>query len=101
MYHILPELKLRRVFPAFCFVNKNPPEERVQVLISEKERSKRPEDSSSIFKKSNFGHYMERPNATFCNGKHSILDNFCYAEVLANAQLKKNQVAHLNISQMN
>ena len=26
---------------------------------------------------------MERPIATFCNGKHSILNDFCYAEFLA------------------
>ena len=26
---------------------------------------------------------MERPNATFCNGKYNILDDFCYAEFLA------------------
>ena len=26
---------------------------------------------------------MERPNATFCNGKYSILDSFCFTEFLA------------------
>ena len=26
---------------------------------------------------------MERSNVTFCNGKYSILDDFCYAEFLA------------------
>ena len=26
---------------------------------------------------------MERPSGTFCNGKYSILDGFCYAEVLS------------------
>ena len=26
---------------------------------------------------------MERPNATFCNGKFGVLNNFCYAEFLA------------------
>ena len=29
VYHILPELKLRRIFPVVYFVNINPPEERV------------------------------------------------------------------------
>ena len=33
VYHILPELKRRRIFPAVCFVNTNLPEERVQVLF--------------------------------------------------------------------
>ena len=80
VYHILPELKLRRIFPAVYFTNINPPEERVQVLLSEKELSELPDNSPNISKKCNIDHYMERPNATFCNGKCSILDNFCYAE---------------------
>ena len=33
--HILPELKLRRIFPAVYFVNTNLPEERIQVLFTE------------------------------------------------------------------
>ena len=49
MYH-LPELKLRRIFPAVYFVNTNPPEERIQVLLSEKELSKLPDNSPNIFR---------------------------------------------------
>ena len=50
---ILPELKLRRIFPAVYFVNTNLPEERVQILLSEKKLSELPDDSPNIFKKSN------------------------------------------------
>ena len=46
VYHILPELKLKRIFPAVCFVNTNLPEERVKVLLFEKEPSKLPDDTS-------------------------------------------------------
>ena len=66
-----------------CFVNTNLPEERVQILLSEKERSKLPGDSPNIFKKLNIDRYKERPNATFCNGKFGVLNDFCYAEFLA------------------
>ena len=45
VYHILPELKLRRIFPAVCFVITNLPEERIKVLVSEKELSELPDDS--------------------------------------------------------
>ena len=83
VYHILSELKLRRIFPTVYFVNTNPPEERAQALLSEKELGKLPGNSPNIFKKSNIGRYMERSRATFCNGKYSILDDFCYAELLA------------------
>ena len=36
VYHIFPELKLKRIFTAVYFVNTNPPEERVQILLSVK-----------------------------------------------------------------
>ena len=80
MYHILSELKLKRIFWAVYSVNTNLLEERVQVLLSEKELT----DNPSIFKKSNIDdRYMERPNATCCNTTYNILDHFCYAEFLA------------------
>ena len=82
VYHILPELKLRRIFPAVYFVNKNPPE-GVKILLSEKQLSELSGNSPDILKKSNIDRYMERPYATFCNGKYSTLDDFCYAEFLA------------------
>ena len=78
VYHILPELKLRRIFSGVYFVNKNPPEKSVQVLLSEKELRNLPDDSPNIFEKSNIDRHMERPNATFCNGEYIALDDFCY-----------------------
>ena len=60
--HIFPELKLRKIFPTVYFVNTNLPEERVKVLLSEKELNKLPDDSSNILKKSNSNRYIERPN---------------------------------------
>ena len=74
MYNILPELKLRAIFLAGCFVNTYPQEERVQVLISQRELSKVTGDSPNIFKKSNIDRYMER---------QFILWNFCYVYFLA------------------
>ena len=83
VYHILPELKLRRIFPAKYFVNTNLPEERVQVLVPEKELSELPDNSPNIFKRSNIDRFMERSSATFCNGKYSVLNDFCCPEFLA------------------
>ena len=81
VYHILPELKLRRIFPTVYFVSTNLPEERVRVLLSKKELSELPDDSSNIFKKSNIDCYVKRPNATFCNGKYSVLDLFLLCRI--------------------
>ena len=57
--------------------------ERVQVLLPEKELSKLADDNPNIFKRSNIDCYMERASATFCNGKYSVLNDFCYAQFLA------------------
>ena len=53
VYHILPELKLRRILPAVYFVNKSLPGNGVQVLLSEKELIELPDDSRNNFKKLN------------------------------------------------
>ena len=53
VYHILPELKLRRIVRAVCFVNTNLSKERVQVLFSVKELGKLPDNRPNIFKRSN------------------------------------------------
>ena len=42
---------------------------------------------------------MERPSATFCNEKYSILDDFCYAEcltycILGNKSSKTGEYQH-------
>ena len=49
VYDTLPELKLRRLFPAVYFVNKNVPEERTQVLLSKKELIELLDNSSNSF----------------------------------------------------
>ena len=53
IYHILPGLKLRRVFPAIHFTNTNLLEEKTQMLLSEKELNELPGNSTNIFKKCN------------------------------------------------
>ena len=60
---------------AVYFVNTNPSEERVQVLLSRKELGKLPDDSPDI-KKSNTDRFIERPTATFCNAKIQCFRQF-------------------------
>ena len=61
VYHFLPKLKLKRIFPVVYFVNTNTPEEKLQVLLSGQNLDNCPK----IFKKSNIDRYMKRPSATF------------------------------------
>ena len=42
---------------------------------------------------------MERPSATFCNGKYSVLNDFCYAEFLASCSLLLSKKVELMIRQ--
>ena len=37
VYHILPELHLRKIFPGVFFANSNLPEERTKILLTEDE----------------------------------------------------------------
>ena len=41
-----------------------------------------PEDSRDIFKKNMIDRYIDRPNVSFCGGKYSVLDSFCFSEFL-------------------
>ena len=41
-----------------------------------------PEDSRDIFKKNMIDRYIDRPNLSFCGGKYSVLDSFCFTGYL-------------------
>ena len=97
VYPVLPEWRLRKIFPAVYFVNTSLPEERVQVLLSEKEVRKLPDLSANIFKKSNTDYYTEIPCIAFCNGKYMVLNDFCYEEFFAYTHLTVNQTRQTKI----
>ena len=69
------------------FVNTNLPEERSKVLLTEEQLSSLPEDSTDIFRRNNIDRYVARPSVSFCDGKYSILDSFCFAEFTAHYSL--------------
>ena len=83
VYHILPELYLRRIFPRVQLVKTNLPEERSKMLQTEEQLSSLPEDSTDFFKKKNIDRYLARPSVSFCDEKYSITDSFCFAEFTA------------------
>ena len=51
VYHVLPELHLRRFFPPVYFVNINLPQEPSKLLRTEKELKNLPDNSTNIFKR--------------------------------------------------
>ena len=74
-------------FPGVHFVNINLPEERLKIFQTEEQLQilvSLPEDSTDIFLKNNINkRYLARPSVSFCDGKYSILDSFCLADVTA------------------
>ena len=61
-------------------VNTNLPEERPSILRIEEELKNLPDNSTNIFKRNTLNRYMHRPNHSFCQGRHSMLDSFYFAE---------------------
>ena len=49
VYHIMPELWLRKTSPRFMFANSNLPENRYKLFRTQEEINELPEDSTDIF----------------------------------------------------
>ena len=76
-YHIKPELRLRKVFPAVVNVNSNLPEKRVTMLLTKNELTKLSEDSTDIYKRNMVNRYIIRP-------QDQVLNQLCYASFAKN-----------------
>ena len=81
VYHE-PKLHLCRVFPSVCFVKTNLPKERSKILETEEELKSLPYNSTNIFKRNILYRYIDQPNHSFCGGRYSMLDSFCFVEFL-------------------
>ena len=68
----MPELWLRKVFPGVLYANSNILEKRVRMMLSKKEISELPKDSTNIYKRNIVNRYMIRP-------ENSIFKHLCYA----------------------
>ena len=87
VYHVMPELWLRKTFPGVIFANSNLPEDRYRICRNEDQIKEMPEDSTDIFKRNMLDRYVDRPNVTYLGGKYSVLDKFCYEEFFAHYYL--------------
>ena len=66
-YHVMPELRLRKVFPTVVNVNSNVPDKRVKLILSKKGLSLLTEDSTDICKINMVSRYFIRPSEEFFN----------------------------------
>lgn len=84
VYLIMPELWLRKCFPAVYFVNTNLPDQRYRIFKSQNEVEELAEDSEEVFKRNMLDRYSDRPNALYMQGKYAVLNDMCYATFCAN-----------------
>ena len=85
VYQIMPELWLRKVFPGVLYANSNIPEKRVRMMLSKKEISELPIDSTDIYKRNMVNRYMIRP-------KDSIFEYLYYALFIKRYQLQSKPI---------
>ena len=88
----MPELWLRKVFPAVANVNNDVPEKRVKMILSKRELSLLPEDSTDIYKRNVVSRYFIRP-------PKEVFNHLCYAFYVKKYQSLPKQVE--NDSQTN
>ena len=77
VYRCMPELWLRKIFPATVFVSTELPEERIRVTKSRQELEDLDDDSTDVFKSNIIEHYSIRPDSI------PSIDKLCLAEFAA------------------
>ena len=83
VYRCLPELWLRRTFPATVFITTELPSNRIRMRKSDKELSEVDDQSTDVFYSNIIERYSDRPNSLINNGAYAVVDNMC----LQNLQL--------------
>ena len=83
VYHILPELWLREIFPKVIFFNSNMPEKRYRIFKKKWQIDELPEDSTEIFQRYTLDRYLDRPDESFKNGMYREISNMCFSEFLS------------------
>ena len=77
IYRCMPELWLRKIFPATVFVNTDLPEKRIHVTKSQQELEDLDDDSTDVFKSNIVERYSIRPDSI------PAIDKLCLAEFAA------------------
>ena len=75
VYHIMPGLWLRKIFPGVIYANSNLLEKRMKMILSEKEIPKLFDDSTDLYKRNLINRYINRTGL-------EIIENLCFVEFL-------------------
>ena len=85
VYHILPELYLRKTYPRVEFLNTNIPEERVKMCLPKDKLENLDDDCTDIFYKCIIERYMARPD---------IIKDMCLADLFAHYEVERKPIAN-------
>ena len=83
VYIVMPELWLRKIFPAAIFLNSNMPKKRYKIFKKKDEIDELSNDSTDLFQRNMLDRYVDRPNEHFKNGQYRQIDQLCFAEFLS------------------
>ena len=83
VYRCLPELWLRKTYPAIIFVNADLPERRIRTRKTEKVLAELDPESTDIYNSNVIDRYSDRPDCDFQNGIYATVDRLCLAEFAA------------------
>lgn len=85
VYHIMPQLWLRKIFPAVLNVISCIPDKRIKVMLTRKEIAELPDESTQLYKRNMLDRYMERP----VHGTCAVLQDMCFSHFVKRYQLSK------------
>ena len=83
VYLVMPELLLRKIFPAVIFLNSNMLEKRYKIFKKKDKIDELLDDSTDIFQRNMLDRYIDRPNEHFKNGRYRQIHQLCFAEFLS------------------
>ena len=83
VYLVIPELWLRKIFPAVIFLNSNIPEKLYKIFKKKDEIDELPDDSTDIYQRNILDRYIDHPNEHFKNGGYKQIDQLCFADFLS------------------
>ena len=73
-YLVMPELWLRKIFPAIIFLNSNMLKKHYKIFKKKDEIDELPDDSTDLFQRNMLDRYIDRPSKHFKNGRYRQID---------------------------
>ena len=83
VYLVMPELWSQKTFPKVLFLNSNISEKRYRIFRRKEELDELPDASTDVFQRNMLDRYLDIPDRELQNGKLTLIDSQCFAELLS------------------